>query len=149
MSQKSYQERPDSPTDEAHAARKAERTASNKKESVCQVSVHTPCLIFCRFMVFICFRVFWFFVFRSVKRQVRTWWCVKDNVMVHTTFSVWVWTNHQKRCSAVPVAQVNQSHYQDPCSTPRCLQMYADQPAMKFAYINTIGVQWYGPWDSP
>lgn len=40
MIQNTYQERPDSPTDEAHAARKAERAVSNKKESVCQVSVH-------------------------------------------------------------------------------------------------------------
>ncbi|TSW48756.1 Histone-lysine N-methyltransferase NSD2 [Bagarius yarrelli] len=33
----SYQDRPDSSTDEANAARKAERTVNNKKESVCQV----------------------------------------------------------------------------------------------------------------
>lgn len=38
--QNSYDERPDSPTDEAHANRKAERAVSNKKENVCQVSVH-------------------------------------------------------------------------------------------------------------
>ncbi|GAA6110545.1 histone-lysine N-methyltransferase NSD2 [Tachysurus ichikawai] len=39
--QNTYQERPDSPTDEAHAARKAERAVSNKKESVCQVCEKT------------------------------------------------------------------------------------------------------------
>ncbi|XP_027006139.2 histone-lysine N-methyltransferase NSD2 [Tachysurus fulvidraco] len=39
--QNSYQERPDSPTDEALATRKAERAVSNKKESVCQVCEKT------------------------------------------------------------------------------------------------------------
>ncbi|KAM9477375.1 histone-lysine N-methyltransferase NSD2 isoform 2-T3 [Clarias gariepinus] len=36
-----YQERPDSPTDDTHATRKAERTVSNKKESVCQICEKT------------------------------------------------------------------------------------------------------------
>ncbi|XP_026800594.2 histone-lysine N-methyltransferase NSD2 isoform X3 [Pangasianodon hypophthalmus] len=39
--QTSYQERPDSPTDEAHATRKAERSVSNKKECVCQACEKT------------------------------------------------------------------------------------------------------------
>ncbi|KAF7710601.1 histone-lysine N-methyltransferase NSD2 isoform X2 [Silurus meridionalis] len=39
--QTSFQERPDSPSDEAHATRKAERAVSNKKESVCQVCEKT------------------------------------------------------------------------------------------------------------
>ncbi|KAK3573879.1 hypothetical protein QTP86_032857 [Hemibagrus guttatus] len=39
--QNSYHERPDSPTDDVHANRKAERAVSNKKENVCQVCEKT------------------------------------------------------------------------------------------------------------